>query len=692
MVRLAPEHPAAHGYLGEALQRTGDRAGAKEAFQRALELAPDYSFAGECLFDEQLADGELEAAGETLNLLKTHNGDSPFVLAREVQYAAKVDDPESARQALLQLCGSPTEATWPFEAAAAAMDEAEWGAELDEILEEAMEAPRVNPQVYLLWAERWLNSQDWDALKEMGDTEPEGLEERLEALDRAIELNPRLGRAYDVKAEILANVQRYEEAIAACHAEVWEGNVPMFLRGRAAWVEAQRGNQDEAIEQMEAVVAEDPDYYWGWRNLADWYDARRDDENYLRAAEQMVRLTPDNPVAHAYLGEARLRTADRAGAKEAFKRAVAIAPDYPFAGLALVDAQMADGEFDEAAESLAALKENVGGDVPLQREIMLAVKRGDRETAVRALGELCCQESAGAHLFESAIREMVEAGWEADVDRVLEAAMEAPEVNPEVGGLWIKRCVAREDWSCERKLEELLAEGDIGHQALLAYAEALGKKNKKQELARVVAQHRELLRANTHSWAKIGSAFAEAKDFRTAVEWMNDYEDRPDVEPWMLINHALHLRVLGQVAEAFRVNKYALTIAEKDYTSTFHALWMAFDDAVAGKTKSAENRLEQIDVDTLDTYHEFVYRMVEAMLALQQADHRERKRVFREVRSRIEEWVKEHPESDQGDGMVESYRRFVRRLAKDAGTLGAKVWAWQRTIKPRIPKIVEQDV
>ena len=44
----------------------GDRAGGKEDFRRALEIAPDFRFVGFHLFDEQLADNELEEAEATL--------------------------------------------------------------------------------------------------------------------------------------------------------------------------------------------------------------------------------------------------------------------------------------------------------------------------------------------------------------------------------------------------------------------------------------------------------------------------------------------------------------------------------------------------------------------------------------------------------------------------------------------------
>ena len=46
---IDPAYAAAHNALGIALARTGDRAGAIEHFQRAVEIEPDYVEARENL-------------------------------------------------------------------------------------------------------------------------------------------------------------------------------------------------------------------------------------------------------------------------------------------------------------------------------------------------------------------------------------------------------------------------------------------------------------------------------------------------------------------------------------------------------------------------------------------------------------------------------------------------------------------
>src|SRR5204862_469299 len=81
-----------------------------------------------------------------------------------------------------------------------------------------------------------------------------------------------LAAAYDPKVELLAQAGRFDAAAAACRPAALDPP-PVTLRGRAAWVEARRGNRSKAVALMKQVVADDPGYLWGWRNLAQWYDA-----------------------------------------------------------------------------------------------------------------------------------------------------------------------------------------------------------------------------------------------------------------------------------------------------------------------------------------------------------------------------------------------------------------------------------
>ena len=135
---------------------------------------------------------------------------------------------------------------------------------------------------------------------------------------------------------------------AACEPEIFGDPAPMRLRGRSAFVTSLQGDLEQASEKMRAVLDEDPDYAWGWLQLVEWADRMGLNEEYLEAAENLLRTSPNHPAAYAYRGDAFLRLERRKEARKDFQRAVQIAPNYFFALRSLLDLDIEDGAFEEA--------------------------------------------------------------------------------------------------------------------------------------------------------------------------------------------------------------------------------------------------------------------------------------------------------------------------------------------------------
>jgi hypothetical protein len=67
------------------------------------------------------------------------------------------------------------------------------------------------------------------------------------------------------------------------------------VAGPRLLVEARRGRFDVACREMQALVTLEPHYYWGWQQLAEWYNETGKSDQYLEAAEKLVDLRPDSP-------------------------------------------------------------------------------------------------------------------------------------------------------------------------------------------------------------------------------------------------------------------------------------------------------------------------------------------------------------------------------------------------------------
>lgn len=107
LVAFHPQIATSHGFLGDARVRLNDLSGAKAAFARAVDIAPDYEFAAYYLFDLQLEDGEQEAAGVTLALLQTFQAEAPAVVQRQALLAVVRGDWDTLTRALHKLGAAP---------------------------------------------------------------------------------------------------------------------------------------------------------------------------------------------------------------------------------------------------------------------------------------------------------------------------------------------------------------------------------------------------------------------------------------------------------------------------------------------------------------------------------------------------------------------------------------------------------
>ncbi len=669
MVRLAPEDPTALTYRGEARLRTDERTAGLEDLRAAVAAAPDYAFASMTLFDAQLADDDIDGARHTLMLMEEHIG-GEYVATRAAKLAAKCDEEEQAVECLRRLCDHVFQATWPLDEAVKALRQAGWGGRVDEVLGEVVRQEEFPPHAALLW------SRTWDE----GDDEEE-LEERLAALRRARALAEVPQDFDDVLAELLARAGRYDEARAAC-APADLPEVPVNLRGRAAWVEKQRGDLDRALALMRALLEEHPDYYWGWTQLVEWHEQRKELAESLAAAEQLVRLAPDHAPAFGNRGEARRLTGDLAGAKADFARAVELDPAYFFGSLSLFDRQLADGELDAAEETLDVARQHAAAVDVLFKEIQLAAKRQERDEALQ-LFRLACEQCDGSRWhFDEALQALTGAGCGEDAERVLRESVGGEEGNPLAGEILAQRRAARGAWFSDKELESLAAEGEAGRAVLIEYAVALGRAKQQPCLLALLRQHGDLLRADGHGWGQMGHALALTdKDAdELIVDWQRDWEQQADAEPWMLLNLAVSLRAVGRAEEANRASACAVTL-DADYTTPYHHVWLALDDALAGRTEAARQRLAGVQPAALDGWHKFFAALADAVLLVQA----ERGRAFREARQLLARAAADSAAVTHDRCLKKTYRRCVRHIGRTCG-LAARAWAGWRCVRPVLPK------
>jgi tetratricopeptide (TPR) repeat protein len=653
---------------GEAKLQTGDREAGKSDLREALKISPGYSHAAAVLFDAHLADEEFREARQVLAVLQEHAA-GPEVAVKQLQLAGRTADAEAAARAFAEVCEGPGQSPYPIQAGLNEMKAAGWEDRALRVLRESWQSGGpFHPWAPLFWVDS-ADGQEADP----GD--------RLRAAEAVIKAYPKFMPGHDCKAEQLALAGRYDEALAACRPADLGDPPPVELRGRAAWIEARRGDRGKAISVMRQLVAENPDFTLGWRQLAAWYDASGRYRDCLDAAEQFVKLEPANPIAYVYRGEARRGVADRRGALADFQKAFELDPAFEAAGMNLVTEQLAAGDVAGAARTLAALREHADGPLVRLRAVQVACRQGEFEAALMHFRGLAADPEASRGSLREAVLAFDAEGWGPRLTTELKDLAFADDANPDLAGLWAERVVeaGAVDPVADR-LPELLARNPAaGREAVLAYVWALADAGKPVQGA--VTKYSDVLRTDDAAWARAGGALVAGGHYALAVAWLADWRDREGVEAWMLRPLTLAYRALDQDDKAVEVCRAAVRLGGTDEVLAEFRAWLALDLALSGQTDDAADQVARVDAVTVPDGTRLVLAMAEAVVMVQRAGPGGKPAAFAEAKDHLRTASGSCAAKEVPVGAGRAYRKAVARIAADAGTIGAKVWGfWQRVI------------
>jgi hypothetical protein len=190
-----------------------------------------------------------------------------------------------------------------------------------------------------------------------------------------------------------------------------------------------------------------------------------------------------------------------------------------------------------------------------------------------------------------------------------------------------------------------------------------------------VRRNRKALRAHPLGWAGAGSALFNVGARRAAAEWLGDWKDRPDVEPWTLLTLSLALRYSGREAEAKDVVLAALG-RPADSSLPFHEIWSVLDEAFDGRfDAAAQARL--VGLDKLSPYYGFLRLLISALEQVRSAaalNPSGRKEGFRKARERLGSAVSIMPSFRRDPLLRRLYGRAVGLIGRVRG--GFVGWMW----------------
>lgn len=552
--------------LANACAATGDGGGRRQALERAGVLSPGWSEAATRLAECQRDAGDRAGAIATLERaigrdpLEAHNHGW---LAELLLAGSAADQRQRAGDHLERALRIDRGYGWAWDTLAR-HDHAR-------ALALAHELTAANPGD----AEAWI-----DLANLLAD---DARAEALAALDRALVLAPRYVNAHDLRARLLAESGDQAGALAATRPAAWGEAPPARLRRRAAWVRHRGGDGAAARAELRRLLADDPNDQQAWSQLSDWCLAAGGDElaEAETAAVHLTRLAPRVPQSWGYLGDARRARGDRAGAKEALARALALDPDYRFAGNVLFDLHCRDRELDAAEAVLGTMAERSPGGWMRKQRVDLAVLRRSCDAAVSALAALCAEADPPGDAIDQAITAMTKAGWGGEASRVVDEAIEREQPPAGLcwawGASWALTTPAARVWP---RLAALVRREGLAADALLGgIASGLCERPDAGRVGALVAAHGPELRADRPCWGMVGEAWMLVGRPTQALAWLDRGRGREPLASRELFTLSLAARGVGDDVDAHTWAAQAQSLAPVRATRRLRC-WLAFDAAL----------------------------------------------------------------------------------------------------------------
>lgn len=554
-----------------ALVLRGDRKAARTSLDMALRISPFWSLAVRRYVETILDDGhDLERALPRLDAALARDSEDADLrgLRAHVYWRIGRRD-EAAADMMRAVCIDPAP-RWQWALLA------RYGHELGRpsLLNEAIDA---------VLARRPADAWAWLRAAEFGAATAE--DSRIE---RALQLDPRLALAWEVRLDLLLKSGRLDEASEALERQPWGNSAPAGIRIFKARIARKRGDRGVASQLLEGMLAEDPNDVALWTERANWADEDELAADYRDAAAEMVRLTPTSALAHGWLGDAQLKCRQAEAARASFQQALTLDPAYAFAAQSLFDIDFEADRVEEARRIAREARNHVEHASMAARSVMASARLGDRADAVAAFRVVLRDAACGPWPADTAIRAMVKARW---ADVVLDEIEEA---------FCSGACA---DFACRHWLDHqgagLVPGGfmrDVGRvigrdaagSLRMSLIERAVDKADALSLRKLLRRFDPQFRGDPLIWGRAGQAMLELGRCDDVRRWMHDWK-RDDAPVWALDNLALALRMRARDRFGAEVSTVSLA---RDPANEDAIVWKTIDAVVQGRVEEAQSLLD----------------------------------------------------------------------------------------------------
>lgn len=624
-------------------RKAGDYAGAKVVLEQGLRHSPQDSTLHGCLADLLWHGGEKAAALEHLKKAVEIEPGYSWAWEKLPLWGAVAGQPNAAREAVERvLRDRPAEArSWMIQA---------------------------------------------DSL-----TQSSELEARLEALAKAIACAPGSWGPVDEKARVLALAGRFDAALQLCRNH---GNGAVQLRVRAAWILNYKGNYAEAVKAMDAVLVDDPGQIWGWQLLVEWHQ-KHDQLNLAEAAlEQLIRLQPEESTHLGSLAEIQLSRLKKDEAKRTLERALRVAPDYRFALQKLFWIHIEEGDFEMAEKVVNDARPHLTNIDFLSRAFILGCRRKHWTVAWTTLDAILRDPEDDENVSIRVQNEvgLVSGKLRRDAEACIVNALRTSKPNVNAGRLYVASCEIADKLPKKDILRLVPADSEAGTRMHVRYLSHLARRwtaNHKTiegfiglrewwRLRQLMKQHREWLRKEPRLYGSVSYILHTMNRTKETIDWLSDWRDRDDLEPYMLNNLLLCLQAKGRKDEAAAVVARGMILAEHNETKMRFHIWAAIEHALNNDEASASVCLDAVNRGELDSFGKELMDFAEVLMWYQ--PEKPNPPPFASVETRLRAFINSNRKNSL---MRLAARRGCALAAKRLRSIRPRIWYVSETWGPK---------
>ncbi|MCC5831235.1 MAG: tetratricopeptide repeat protein [Phycisphaeraceae bacterium] len=411
--------------------------------------------------------------------------------------------------------------------------------------------------------------RNWLILARLRQVEGQ-FDQSLEAVERALALNPKLVDAHEHRAVVLMQALRFDEAIKACRPSCFGKKRPVILIGREAYIQVERRNMSAGLELMKQAVSIEPAYYWGWSMLTHWYLWLGRNDQAVEAARMLVRLRPTDPESMMQLAKTQQQAGDRKAARETLERCVRTSPGYMPAVQELVSMLWDAGEHT----ALDALLEQIGPFVSRaylltwRCAVAAALKRDDQ------LGEWLSQAVGQRDVTMDDLLFIADPiqkpGVSKTIHDVIAGRMTDSEVSPGALG-WIAYYLSKRRRRAKalKMFQQRTEHDDHWHGMAVGLVRAADGKT----MRKLILRYGKSLSSRTSTWGWVSYGLMLNGLVRLCHHFCSGLKQREDVEQWMLSNVAEAERTLRLYEQAAETSRRALGL-RADHSFDQHLVWL----------------------------------------------------------------------------------------------------------------------